>query len=1168
MLMKMTSIKIKTLFILCSIISLFFANPTIAVEPEVQTSAIHRTNTSDYSKLKVGMVLNECIPFHIKNGNTTRQGITTDYLLFLEKALNKKFMIINFSSKESAFLALKKEEIDFVAGKSSDKNNDTVSSDPYIQNNFVEVRRKGDSSKYLPVIATSNHSPLKKKISLQYKNKEIISFENSLLALQSVSFKKSDIYIGNATETNYLLNQLSLNNLEISNLSPITDDPFVFLVRKKNTDLLKRLNTAIDDIPINSQLEIQHRWQGGPDHSNIIKKIRLTAEEENWLKTNPKVRYAAPSNFYPFLFKITPSSKPTGIAIDILEKIEQRTGLQFIEVNQSGVHELLSFSDDTTDIIPILSISESRKKTMFFSPPYMQSLWGLITRTDNTEIHSTNDLAGKKVGVIRNSIAKETILDPELFKKITFIDAPDLLSTFQLLEQGKVDAIINNLRSSTAIISTEKTEKFQIIGVTDPTPSNIAIATTLKKPILAEIINKAVLSISQEELNGISTNWLNNKSTTVHKGLSLNQQSNYRAIFLLLMFITFILLVYIFIRNYKSRKYSKMLKEQLNTLSRLIDQLPFALFINLPSQEIHISNQRYNNLINNAIEKEALHARLTQLMVSASTSNDTIYEEMDVQTNGNKHDLMLWSKPFVSITLDQNAVLGGWFDISQQKENGRQLLKAKNEAETANRAKSTFLAIISHEIRTPMNAILGLIELELKKSSNRNLSAIFQSANSLLNLLDGILDQAKIEAGKLSISPHPCALYHLFDGIDAVYRPIIKENGLQFKIHLDPDLPKLVLLDEKRLAQVIGNLIGNSIKFTHSGSVSIKVNWLVRQNEPPLLAIEVTDTGSGISEESQAQIFEAYAQGELSSKTGTGLGLWICANLVKQMQGEISLRSAPDAGTTVLLKIPSQIVDSAGADQELSTQPHTDPALKLLVVDDHPANRLLLEQQLHFLGLSKVCCLSTAYEALELLKHSHFDAIISDCFMPEIDGFTFAKHVREQLGDSIFIIGYTADARESTAIRAQEAGMNRCLIKPVNINQLAEVLSNVRVQETNNQFDIARFNTINDTIRQFSFDNKEVLREFISIMQATNINDLAALKQAIHSQNYHLINELTHKLKGAARIVQDEETLFICELLEDGVHSSEILYCQQVFIDLEQSILECNGIFDQIILAS
>ena len=553
-------------------------------------------------------------------------------------------------------------------------------------------------------------------------------------------------------------------------------------------------------------------------------------------------------------------------------------------------------------------------------------------------------------------------------------------------------------------------------------------------------------------------------------------------------------------------------------------------------------------------------------MVSASTSNDTIYEEMGVQAKGNKHDLMLWSKPFVSITLDQNAVLGGWFDISQQKENGRQLLKAKNEAETANRAKSTFLAIISHEIRTPMNAILGLIELELKKSNNRNLSAIFQSANSLLNLLDGILDQAKIEAGKLSISPHSCSLYHLFDGIDAVYRPIIKENGLQFMIHLDPDLPKLVLLDEKRLAQVIGNLIGNSIKFTHSGSVSIKVNWLERQLEPSLLAIEVTDTGSGISEESQARLFEAYAQGELSSKTGTGLGLWICANLVKQMEGKISLRSAPDAGTTVLLQIPSQIVDSAGADQEPGTQSLTDPDLKLLVVDDHPANRLLLEQQLHFLGLSKVCCLSSAYEALELLKHNHFDAIISDCFMPEIDGFTFAKHVREQSGDSIFIIGYTADARESTAIRAQEAGMNRCLIKPVNINQLAEVLSGLHAGDENNQFDIARFNTIHSTIEQFSFNSKEVLEEFIHIMQATNLKDLADLKLAIHEQNDQLISELTHKLKGAARIVQDNETLFICEFLEESVHSSEELHYQQIYTDLEQSILECNGILDQILL--
>ncbi|AZN35175.1 ATP-binding protein [Iodobacter ciconiae] len=1166
MLKKMTLIKIISLFILYSFLNQCIAKSQTLAKPETQLLTIYSTENNNTSEtiLKVGMVLDEYIPFYIKDANNNIQGITADYLSIIGSYINKRFLVKVFDTKKNALLALKNKEIDLVAGNLDNKISGIENTVHYFQNNFVEVKRKGEPDKKLPIITLGSNDTLKEEINKKYKNKEIISFKNSLLALQSVSFIHADLYIGNSIETNFLLNQISLNNLEISNFSSINDNPFVFFINKKNSRLLSDLNKAINLIPISSQIGIQQRWQGGPVHYNIVKKITLTPEEKIWIKNNKNIKYSAYSDFYPFLFKTNPTSKPTGIAVDILDKIERLTGLKFIEVNQSGIHNSLSFSGDTTDIIPIMAMSEERKKEMFFSPPYIQSLWGIITRSDNKNIRSVNDLSGKKVAFIKNSIAKETILDPVLRKNIEFIEAANLLSTFNLLEQEKVDAIINNLRSSYAIISAKKIEKFRVIGATNPTPLNISIATNIKKPLLAQIINKAVLSISQEELNDIRSNWANNKSATVYTGLNQYHYSNYRAIFLLLISAAIILLIYIFIRSYKSHKYSQMLKEQLNTLSRLIDQLPFALFINLPSQKIEVSNQPYNDFINNAIEKTTLYARLTLLMKTASKSKNTVYEEIRVQIDKNKHDLILWSKPFLSTTLDQQAVLGGWFDISQQKESERELLKTKNEAETANRAKSTFLAIISHEIRTPMNAILGLIELELKKANNRNLAAIFQSANSLLNLLDGILDQAKIEAGKLSIAPHPCNLYRLLDGIDAVYRPIIKENGLKLMIHIDPGLPDLVLLDEKRLAQVIGNLIGNSIKFTKTGYISIKLNWQVSQQS--VLLIEVTDTGSGISHEAQAKIFEAYAQDDLSSKTGTGLGLWICANLIKQMGGEISLQSKPDAGTTVLLQIPSQIIENTTTDKKQNTLTKIDPALELLVVDDHPANRLLLEQQLYFLGLSKVYCLSTASEALELVKTHHFDAIISDCFMPEMDGFTFSKHVREQLGSEIFIIGYTADARESTAIRAQEAGMNHCLIKPVNINQLAEVLSNVQAQDANNQFDDTRYNTIENTITQFSFNNKEVLEQFIKIMQTTNIKDLEDLKNAIDIQNHPLISELAHRLKGAARIIQDKETLFICELLEDAAHSDDITYCLEIYADLKQSILEYNGILDQIIL--
>lgn len=1168
----MTSINTLFILILCILAGPSMAEQNASEPLDTRILKIHSSENVNNEKpqpvLKVGVVIDEYIPFYVKKGISNMEGITADYLSIMEKSLNKHFSIIAFKDKAGALRALQNKEIDLIAGNKSDNNEHTLSSKRYVFNRFVEVKRRGEAYKNAPIIAIANHPFLKKTIPELYGNKEVASFDNALQALQSIAFKRTDLFIGNPTEINFLINQLSLDNLEISDFSLVPEDPFVFLIKSSNPQLLAELNTAIDLIPISSDIEIQQRWQGGPVHYNISKKIKLSATEEKWIKDHPVVKYAAPSDLYPLIFKITENSNPTGIAVDVLKQIENLTGLKFVEAKHSGNHDVVRFPDAESDIIPNLAITAERKKTLLFSSPYIQSLWGIITRLDNKDIRSLNDLAGKRVVIIKNSIAKETILDLNIREKIQFIEAPDLLSTFRMLDQKKADATINNLLSSNAIIFTGELGKFQVIGTTNQTPINIAIAIRKDRPILAEIINKAVLSISQDKLNDIRSDWVNNKSAAVQAGLIQYNHSYYKMIFIALLCGTVIILFFIFIRVYKERKLSKIHKAQLEILSSLIDQLPFALFINLPGQGIEISNRYYKEQINSShpvTENDSLTTRIAPVIKKALESKSTVYEDISIQVQGRKLDLMLWSKPFLSVSPDSQAILGGWFDISLQKDSERELLKAKNEAETANRAKSTFLAIISHEIRTPMNAILGLIELELKKANNRNLTAIFQSANSLLNLLDGILDQAKIEAGKLSIAPHPCNLYRLLDGIEAVYSPIIKENGLKLFIHLDPQVPDLVLLDEKRLAQVLGNLIGNSIKFTQTGSVSIKLSWQDHPPAQPLLRIEVTDTGSGISYEAQAKIFDAYAQDELSNKTGTGLGLWICANLIKQMDGEISLQSQPDFGTTVFLQIPSQRVEPASVIKEISHTLQIDPNLKLLVVDDHPANRLLLEQQLHFLGIKQVSCPGTPYEALELLKTRHFDAIITDCFMPEIDGFTFAKQVREQSGDRIFIIGYTADARESTTIRALEAGMNCCLIKPVNINQLTEVLFNLHAQkEENNQFDIARFDTIKNTINQFSFSSKEILGEFISIMKKTNTEDLAELKRAIDAQNYPLINELTHKLTGAARIVQDKETLFICELLEDGVHSSEIAYCLQIYIDLVDSVIECNAILDQI----
>jgi PAS domain S-box-containing protein len=385
------------------------------------------------------------------------------------------------------------------------------------------------------------------------------------------------------------------------------------------------------------------------------------------------------------------------------------------------------------------------------------------------------------------------------------------------------------------------------------------------------------------------------------------------------------------------------------------------------------------------------------------------------------------------------------FDVSQLRE-------ATQRAEQANRAKSQFLANMSHEIRTPMNAVIGLTYLLARTDLNEDqqdlLAKIQASSNSLLAIINDVLDLTKIEAGELILERTKFRLVEVLQSICGLMALNAKAKHIEFQVDLAEDIPDALEGDATRLSQILSNLLSNAIKFTDHGGVTLRVRKLARQRADGVtLSFLVTDTGIGIPEEAQARLFQPFVQADASITRrfgGTGLGLSIVKSLCGMLGGEISLSSTPGVGSdfTVVLTF-----DAASADAPLP-YPHGHPQsgndaldnIRLLIVDDSDINLEVTKRILEQAG-AKVSLAGNGLEALELLKEfpHEFDVVLMDVQMPLLDGHQATQRIRTELGlVDLPIIALTAGALSSERQRALAAGMDDFIVKPFDFRTLAQ----------------------------------------------------------------------------------------------------------------------------------
>jgi len=523
-------------------------------------------------------------------------------------------------------------------------------------------------------------------------------------------------------------------------------------------------------------------------------------------------------------------------------------------------------------------------------------------------------------------------------------------------------------------------------------------------------------------------------------------------------------------------------------------------------------------------------------------------------------------------------------DITAQRNLADALAQAKEAADSANRAKSGFLATMSHEIRTPMNGVLGMLELlelgGLESGQRDTVHTIRGQAHALLGLIDEILDFSKIEAGQLSILPEPMSMGQLFGQLCTVYREMAAGKGLQFVQQIDTTMAPAHIGDGIRIRQIINNLLSNAIKFTDSGEVRISVTVERRhQNGDDLhedLRICIEDTGIGVSPEDHEKLFQPFVQADSRSSRrfgGTGLGLSICKRLAEAMGGQVRMRSNPGRGTvmTLSLSLPVTAAERIAVDEpalnlsrwqpvqlDQGTSAHSRPE-SILIAEDHVVNLRLIQRQLELLGFNADTA-SNGQEAMEKWRRNSYALLITDCQMPVMDGYELSMAIRaeEKARGTITpipIIACTANALAGDAELCLSAGMSDYVAKPVSMAALQEKLlrwlpeiaagrqtrpSSAAPEEARPAPGASLPPPLTPrALQEFSGGDAEAEREILEQFRLSNEKDSSALLQGISARDIGSVLHTSHRIKGASRAIGAVALADVCERLEKGAKSGD-----------------------------
>ncbi|NWA63142.1 transporter substrate-binding domain-containing protein [Pantoea sp. B9002] len=1134
--------------------------------------------------LKVGVSSRDWPPFTIRTSRNELQGISAEYLVQIASMLGVSVEITQFNTEQALWQALKENKIDLIPSVTSwiappgsqltqpYTGVQSIIAVPSKQNqqpgHYLTDRTVSMVRGYMPEVIFKRYYPLAK---LQV-------YDNYQDAISAVAFGRADAYFGDA----YPVSRNFLNNLRIAQYASTPEAKISFAVNANNATMLAIFDQAINVLPPAYSRYVLAFWL--PGRGGLLQEgqhINLSSGELQWIRNHPQLDVLTLDNYAPVSF-IDNNGNVRGVGPDVLALVALRTGLNFRFNRADDVESMINqVGEKKADLIVALTPSAKRQETLRFSRGYLRNAFVLIVPKNDRKTLAVSDLRGKRLGVIAGT-ALESIIAKQ-YPDIEIVHASDASHVLELLDDGKVDAVINTLVNTEYQLVSLYHDAFKIVNTVGDNPAYISFAVSANEPMLQQIIDKVLLSYAPDELDLIGNRWRPNNMvvadsvwyryrTTIITSLSVA---------LALILISAVWTVYLRRQIKLKQQAQEALADQNQKMHQLVDGTPFPMFSRDSEGRLTDCNRLYLDTVGseksqclgrNIIEEGVLHdpqqAIDSHQMFLDVMANDTpVFADRTYVLNPHSGDqqqlsVFFWVLPFRDAAGNMAGVLGGWMDITEREKMTKALRVSKEQAEEASRAKSTFLSTMSHEIRTPLNAIIGMLDIAIHKGRQgeldiQALEVATESAEGLVELIGDILDISRIENGRVELDPKPGNIAEIARSVVNTFKGLALQKQLQLTLILPEEMPRNVQIDALRIKQVIANLLSNAIKFTDAGSVVLQVNQHVDvSNDNATITLVVKDSGVGIASDQQQHLFQPFEQAD-NRRKGTGLGLYISQSFCRMMQGDITLESQAGVGTIVTASV---ILPLAAFTPPLSAEyparPEIFSSLRIMIVDDNAANRLLMSKQLALLG-HQVMEADGGESGLTLFNQQRWDVVITDCNMPGMDGYQLTSAIRsaERHGQhsAIPIIGFTADAMSEARERCLRAGMNGCLFKPCTLDDVRRVLAEVvqTAQQASPSFDIALLVGDDATLKaqitgQLLRNNRFYLEELHQLLSQSDAAGLLTLSTHIATSAQTVNAAFVLQACDAVKHAEDAERLQAGYQLKNTLEGYVVLLEQQV----------------------
>lgn len=1121
--------------------------------------------------LTLGTSKTASAPFELTSSEREYEGLTADYVELLGDLLHVTIKVLRYRNRAELIEALKAGQVDLVGALEA-----TELSDPQLAQSIAYF---DDPSVLVAPVSSARGLPDKltglrlamleqymtpAEVAVLYPYATLQTYPTAFDAMTALAFGQADIYLGGGIGANYLINRNHFADLQFLSFVNDKSGTFGFVMNREDTRLLQLVNRALSAISHEEKNQITRRWKASAVSVHGREEIQFDDAEQHWLSSHPQIKVAVMDDNPPMSF-YDQNKKFRGISADLLEKISQRIPVTFDTVVGKSNDELIDLV--LAGKADVVATFHTAHKRLLFTRPYWTSPYVLSTHIGTDAPGSLNELSGKSLSLVAKSPMVEylSIYHPGI-KVVQSVNAADSMS---MLISGKVDAALSPLISAQYLITNYYRDRLRMIGAIGSRPAQLALGTSRGEPELYSILDKVMVSIPLDEIDEMTNRWFGN-AVVENNYWDTNRSVMFQgfAVVVSLLIVAFCWVAYLRRLIRKRVTAERQLNEQMAFMRVLIDSLPHPIYVRDRHAQLMSCNTQYllalgvsredvlgKGVIDGLGDKSPYALVLEQEYFEVIQSGEPrIRDRLMFVAEGKEIMAYHWILPFRGNNGDVKGIIAGWIDISERDRLNGELQTAKLDAENANRAKTTFLATMSHEIRTPMNAIVGMLELAMKKADQGALDRFaievaFGAAQGLLGLIGDILDVVRIESGRLELAPQRAAFKSLVESVVRVFEGLARQKKLTLIVEFDTQADRDVYIDPLRFKQILSNLLSNAIKFTQEGKVVVSVQAQPSDSADQLMvSVQVRDTGTGISKEDQEQLFLPFSQVGAPSEGqqgGSGLGLMISRTLCELMHGELSLHSVLGIGTQIDVVLTLPVLERLALVTQEIEAGTPGKILNVLVVDDYPANRLLLQQQLAYLG-HNVSDEPDGAHGLRAWRNGHFDVVITDCNMPVMNGYELVRHIRaqeQQRTDAprCLVLGFTANAQVDEIDRCLAAGMDDCLFKPISMQDLAARLLPVEpifIRDTSAASSLGGLDGVDLTsLEQLTYGDRTSIVHLLRDLAKSNEEDLSRLVKLFSDGDLAAISDLTHRIKGGARIIKAQRLIQCCEQVQIDCHN-------------------------------